>query len=331
MAKIVLGAGTSHTPLLALDGHEWIDRARDDYRNQRLNLSDGTWVSYDQLSERTGDRYADIATPAHFVSKSIAAQSALDRMADDIEAAAPDVIVIIGDDQDELFSKNSMPAFAVFYGDEIVTHEHEVLALANRPSWADKVTRGWAVDAIHRFPGERNFALDLISGLLDRDVDVAACGVVENPEIAGFGHAYGFVLMRLMRRPVPVVPILLNTYFPPNVLSPRRCVAVGRAIREAIEAMPSSARVAIIASGGLSHFVVDEELDKHVLKAMETGRLDELQTLPREALNSGSSEILNWVMTAGAVEHLAHQWTEYIPVQRTPAGTGVGMGFAVWR
>lgn len=330
MASIVLGVGTSHTPLLALDGEEWESRARDDFSNKRLNMSDGRWVTYDELAVETGNRYADVATEETFVRKSNESQAALTRIADELEAANVDVIVIIGDDQDELYSKENMPAVAVFYGDELVTHEHEVLAMETPPAWAEKVTKGWAVDAMHRFPGHREFALDLIDGLLERDVDIAACGVVSNPEVAGFGHAYGFVLKRLVRKPTPVVPILLNTYFPPNVLSPRRCIAVGRALAEATKASKQDLRVAIVASGGLSHFVVDEELDHEVLTAMRAGKPDDLANLPREALNAGSSEILNWIMAAGAVEHLAHRWTEYVPVQRTPAGTGVGMAFAVW-
>lgn len=331
MAEIVIGVGTSHTPLLSLDGDEWQSRASDDFRNKNLNLSDGRWVTYDELDLEVGGRYADIAVPAVFREKSDRSQAALDRIADDIEAAAPDVVIIVGDDQEELYSKANMPAVALYYGDEIVTHEHELLSLSSPPSWAAKVTEGWAVDAIHRFPAHRAFALELIEGLLANDVDIAVCGEVEDPTKAGFGHAYGFVIKRLMKKPLPVIPVLLNTYYPPNVLTPARCVAVGRALRKAVEASPSDLRVAVVASGGLSHFVVDEDLDGMVMDAMRRSAPSELSAIPRAALNAGSSEILNWVLTAGAIEHLGCQWSEYVPVQRTPAGTGVGMGFAVWR
>ena len=55
-----------------------------------------------------------------------------------------------------------------------------------------------------------------------------------------------------------------------------------------------------------------------------------IQALPREKLNSGSSEIRNWICVAGAVEHLALEWSLYEPGYRTPAGTGTGLGFAFW-
>jgi OH-DDVA oxygenase len=76
--------------------------------------------------------------------------------------------------------------------------------------------------------------------------------------------------------------------------------------------------------------VVDEDLDRGVLGALERNDADYLCSIPREALLSGSSEILNWVLTAGAVADLPLKWKEYHPLYRTAAGTGVGAGFAAW-
>ena len=49
----------------------------------------------------------------------------------------------------------------------------------------------------------------------------------------GEGHAFGFVHQRLMREDaiVPIVPVALNTYFPPNQPRPKRCYELGQAIR----------------------------------------------------------------------------------------------------
>jgi hypothetical protein len=35
-------------------------------------------------------------------------------------------------------------------------------------------------------------------------------------------------------------------------------------------------------------------------------------------------------MAAGALESLDMTWSEYLPVYRTPPGTGIGLGFAAW-
>ena len=53
-----------------------------------------------------------------------------------------------------------------------------------------------------------------------------------------------------------------------------------------------------------------------------------LQDLPRARLNSGNSEIRNWICAGGALEHLDLRWVTYCPGYRTPAGTGTGLCFA---
>jgi 3-O-methylgallate 3,4-dioxygenase len=149
----------------------------------------------------------------------------------------------------------------------------------------------------------------------------------------GEGHGIAYVHRRLMDagKPIPIVPVFLNTYFPPNQPRPRRCYELGQAIRKAVESFAADTRVGIIASGGLSHFLVDEDFDRAILKACADKDAAFLQNLPRNKLNSGSSEILNWVGIAGACEHLDLDWFDYVPGYRTPAGTGTGLSFASWR
>ena len=147
----------------------------------------------------------------------------------------------------------------------------------------------------------------------------------------GEGHAFGFVHNRLLQgETLPVVPIFMNTYFPPNQATPRRCYRLGQAILAAIGSYPMDARVGILASGGLSHFTVDEELDGEVMRALREKDAGALHALPRNKLNGGSSEIRNWICAAGALEQLPLTWMDYQPGYRTPAGTGTGLGFAIW-
>jgi 3-O-methylgallate 3,4-dioxygenase len=101
-------------------------------------------------------------------------------------------------------------------------------------------------------------------------------------------------------------------------------------VRTAVASWSSDARVAIIASGGLSHFVVDEELDRRFLSALQRSDSDALGALPRGQLRSGNSELLNWIAAAGALEGRPLTVVDYIPGYRTPAGTGTGMAFVYW-
>jgi hypothetical protein len=329
MAQIVLGIGTSHTPMLNLTAAQWQHRAAADFANKELNLSDGRRLTYEQLLAERGPVYEDAITLELLTKKEHACQASLDKLADAIEEAAPDVVIIVGDDQAELFSHANQPAFAIFNGEAMVTHIGKYAEGA--PEWLRQVGRGYLMESNYTLPASPAFATELIEGLVEHDVDVASVDAVPDPGKAGFGHAYGFIIKRLFRRSIPVVPVMLNTYFPPNVPKASRCHDVGAKLRQVIEASPRNLRVAIVASGGLSHFIVDEELDRHVMRAFEENDAQALRSIPRNALKSGSSEILNWVLAAGAVSPLKLAWSDYQPLYRTPAGTGVGAAFCIWK
>jgi len=325
-----LGLASSHTPLLALSASDWAHRAAVDRANPELNLSDGRRLTYPQLLAEIGPRHDAEITLEALARKEVACDVAIEVLADALEAAAPDIVIIVGDDQAELFGPANQPAIAVFHGDDIVMLDK--YGDEGTAQWLKEVGHDYLMDASHVIPADPDLGLEIIKGLIDREVDVASVGLVQDPQAAGFGHAYGFIVKRMFRgREIPVVPILLNTYFQPNVPSAARCYDIGRAIGDIVRASAREARVAIIASGGLSHFVVDEALDRGVLAALERHDVAWLRSIPRGALNSGSSEILNWVMAAGALGDLRMTWQDYQPLYRTPAGTGVGAGFAIWQ
>jgi len=104
MARIVLGIAASHTPLLALSAQHWEQRAAADLANPQLNLSDGRRPTYDQLLAEVGPRYTEIVTPPVLQAKAAACQAALERLAADFAAAQPDLVIIVGDDQRELYT-----------------------------------------------------------------------------------------------------------------------------------------------------------------------------------------------------------------------------------
>lgn len=329
MAKLVMGIGTSHSPLLSMDGRMWGERGKDDRRNKNLNTMDGRFIPYDELSTLVQDKYADIAVEEHFAKQDRQAQLALDRIAEDLERVRPDVVIIVGDDHYELFSAANMPAISIYHGEEVLTHPNELLD--DTPSWRPIVWKGYGMDKIHRYPAHPELAWHLVERLIEKEFDIGSAAKVDDPKKLGFGHAYGFVVERLFRgRSIPIIPVMLNTYFPPNAPTPKRCFDLGVAIREAVEESPLDLRVAIVGSGGLSHFIVEEEFDRKIIAALKSGDAETLRSLPTKSLNSGSSEIRCWITAAGAFNHLQNQWMDYVPARRTPAGTGCGLTFGTW-
>lgn len=330
MAKIVLGIGSSHSPLLTFSADMWMERAGDDRKNAALTLSDGRTLDYDTLLAERGPVHEANSTEAELTRQAERTQVALDQLADAVAEARPDVVLIIGDDQEELYRPGDTPALAIWCGTELVMRPLGEI-VKDPPKWMSSAIGGYAMETDNRFACDAAFALDLTERLMDEGVDLGVSSTIGDPKVAAFGHAYGFILRRLIRNPaIPVVPILLNTYYPPNVIRPKRCYDIGQRIAAAIKAMPSDTRVAVIASGGLSHFVTDEALDLKVLEALKAGDADAAVDIPMEALRAGSSEILCWLMAGGAFQHLDHVWSDYIPVYRTPAGTGIGLGFGIW-
>jgi 3-O-methylgallate 3,4-dioxygenase len=145
----------------------------------------------------------------------------------------------------------------------------------------------------------------------------------------GLGHAFGRVLRFLMpHEAMPIVPVMVNTYYRPAP-SAQRCFQLGKAMRAVIEAMPDDMRVVLVASGGLSHFVISERLDADFMAALENNDEAYLSSIPSSVLVGGTSEILTWIIVAGAMQRGAHM-IDYVPCYRNDQGVGCGMGFAIW-
>jgi hypothetical protein len=329
MAELVLGLGTSHSPLVATEAPMWEQRAISDCSNPELYDLDGNLRTYDELA-RINRSYTREASLEHLTQQSRMVQASLDRLADDLAAARPDVVLIVGDDQHELFDAGNLPAISIFYGDTAISHTFGARRIGD-PEFMRVLSKAYAMDQHREFECDGEFARGLIEHLIESGVDIGASAKVSDPDTHGFGHAYGFVVTRLMAKvKARIVPVMLNTYYPPNQPTPARCYAIGRAIRAAIDASPLHRRVAVIASGGLSHFVTNEPLDHRIIDALKSGDGTDLCRLPAKLLKSGSSEIRNWIAVAGILDGVKVTWIEYVPVYRTPAGTGIGLAFARW-
>jgi hypothetical protein len=326
MARIVLGIGTSHTPMLNTPAEEWprfIDR---DGVREFLD-KEGEPATYQQLLSRAEPHVAAELTPERIAARHATAQAGVEYLKVAVRCAELDALIIVGDDHKELYQDDNMPGFVVYHGDTIRNVPPNGFS---GPDWARRANaRYYEESKAREYPVDSRLALHLITSLIDRDFEPVSSNAL--PEGKGEGHAFGFVRKRLMEdQTLPVVPVFINTYFPPNQPTPRRCYKLGEAICEAVESYPGDARIGIVGSGGLSHFVVDEELDRGVIDAIARKDADALQSLPRRKLNSGSSEIRMWICAAGAAAHLEPQWSCYVPGYRTPAGSGTGLGFLLW-
>jgi OH-DDVA oxygenase/3-O-methylgallate 3,4-dioxygenase len=334
MAEIVLGFATSHGPLLATPPGEWDLRGAVDRRNTELAWRDRTY-DFAALAQARGSDFAAMNAPDVRAERYARCQRSLDELGRVCDAARPDALLIVGDDHHEWFMADIQPAFSIFHGDRLLNRALTPEETARQQSlglgYAAEMYYP-AVDESYACPA--GLATHLVESAMGDGFDVTSCG--QQPADAGaprrLGHSFGFIYRRILRTRPPLIPVMVNTYYPPNQPSPRRCFEFGKALGRALVKWPGGERIAVAASGGLTHFVVDEEMDRRLLDAMASGDYDRLVSEPDIHFRSGTSEIKNWIVVAGILAETGLRMTllDYAACYRTEAGTGSGMGFAIW-
>jgi 3-O-methylgallate 3,4-dioxygenase len=339
MAEITLGVGSSHGPMLSTPPDKWGMRAEADRVNRQLWYAGRQYSFAELLRERGGpDAFAAEIGPDRWRQRHRRCADAIEGLRIAIDDAAPDVIVIVTDDQREMFGPDLQPSLGVFVGDAVAHLPLGEDELAQLPPGIAVAHRGFTPSEPVSWPCAGDLAHHIVAATRDR-FDLA---ISEELPAGRHGnhaapHGYGFVFETVLRDlsppKIPVVPVFLNSFYPPNQPSAARCVEFGIALREAIEGYPGDRRVAVLASGGLTHFVIEEDFDRAFLKALADGDLDYVRSIPDERLQSGTSEMRNWFAVAGALlgGGLRFELIDYVPCYRSEAGTGNAMGFAIWR
>lgn len=298
MAEIVARLAMSHAPQLVVPPEEW----------HRLNNREG-----EQLEERPEllSRTAELKQ-AEWEGCMAAIETLRGRLAE----AGADTVVMLGDDQHENFLEDGMPPFSIYMGEQA---EASTARRYLGETFAERRACYRIDSALARW---------LIEDLMESGFDPAySCRTRYE---GGLGHAFGRPLNFLMPQGGPmVVPVMVNTYYPPAP-SPKRCIQFGQALAEAIGRFPETRRVAVVASGGLSHTKISEELDAGFIKAMETGDLAYMAAMSPNDLVEGTSEIRNWIILAALAAGHQFELVHYVPLYRTTTGVGCAMGFGRW-
>lgn len=149
-----------------------------------------------------------------------------------LEEARPDLIIGFINDHFDMYTLNNMPALAIGVADD-----HYGPPEANE-AWLQLKRR--------RIPGSADYAMELYREAIAGGYDVTRSGSAE------FVHNM-LIPLRYLRpeMDIPVVPVFVNCFAPPL---PRmdRMYEFGRLVRRFVDSR--SEKVALIASGGLSHW-----------------------------------------------------------------------------
>src|SRR5438552_4017679 len=111
--------GLSHGPMLSTPPEQWEQRANADRSNNQLHFRGATYSFEELVALRSEDRPHKRYELAERVRRYEQCRAAIEALRKVWEDVAPDVAVIVGDDQDELLSSVNMPAFLLYGGASI--------------------------------------------------------------------------------------------------------------------------------------------------------------------------------------------------------------------
>jgi len=335
MAKIAFGIGSSHGPMLSTPPDMWHLRAGAD-RNSARHFFRGKAYDFAGLVAARQPGFAKEITPAECQKRYDACQRSLDALAAKFREMRPDAVVIIGNDQREIYRDDNTPALLVYTGSKIENIPPSEEEKAKYPPGIAVAAEGNCPPGGAVYAGGSGLAVHLVQSLIDQDFDVSEGSQLPNPDghVHGIPHAFGFLYRRIMEdNPPPSVLVFINAGVPNNRPRIRRCLRFGRALAQAIQDWKEDARVAMFASGGLTHFVIDEEFDQRVLKAMRERDEAALEAIPEDYLLGNTCEVRNWLALSAAMNAAGKKITmaDYVACYRTEAGTGNAMGFVCWQ
>jgi 3-O-methylgallate 3,4-dioxygenase len=323
MAEIVFGMAVPHSGMLGKPGETWLEDGERDRAKPELWYRARTWTFSELAEERKSEGFEALLTLEERQARSARCSKAIAAMRKAYEESGADIAVIIGKDQKEIFPEIS-PSIAIYSGEEIYNGPPQRAV--------------YAPDHPVTHKGLPELAQHLLTEIKADGFDLADLFAwPDNSWMKDQGkivpHAFGFVYRQIMGdNPPPTVPILMNTFYKPTQPTMARAIQFGHSLTKAIKSWKSDKKVAVIASGGLSHFVCDEAFDRKILGHLAAGDLKALEAVDDNYYQSGTSEIKLYasVLVAMAEIGAKMQLVDYIPCYRTEAGSGEGMGFMIW-
>lgn len=237
-----------------------------------------------------------------------------ERLGARLRAARPDIVVEIAPDHWSNFFIDNLPNVCIGIGTEHLGPPEPFMQGFGHTTLA----------------GEPEFARHLLETAL-------AAGF--EPSVShrlALDHGFCIPLWRMELDPLPpIVPIVINSLEPP-MPTIARCIAWGNLIAAAVASFPADVRVAVLASGGLSHSIgeatmgaIDESFDAGCIRAFEAGGeravIDYLdRALP--TAGNGSHEVRNWVAAHAAAGGRGFELIAYDAIPEVY----VGCAWAVW-
>lgn len=234
----------------------------------------------------------------------------------EILAARPDAVIVVSDDHIHNFFLDNFPAFCIGAAASYPTPVEHWLKVDKQSLRGDAALGAYLLGEALNGGFDPSFSMDLT---LDH-------GVLTPLHLAGVASD------------LALVPLLVNCVQPP--LPPMsRALQWGRFIGDAIARYRGCSRVAVLATGGISHDIatprmgmVNEAFDREFLRLLAAGDDERLLSFCSEEVNqagNGAEEIRTWLVAHGAARACGASF-EAIHYSAVPSWY-TGIGLARWR
>lgn len=212
-----------------------------------------------------------------------------------LEENSPDVVILVYNDHANAFSLDLIPTFAIGTGSEFPI--------------ADE---GWGPRPVPKVIGHPELAYHVVQNVIPAGFDLT---IVNRLEV-DHGLTVPLTLMcgQPSEWPFTVIPFAVNVVQYP-IPTGERCLALGRAIGEAVRSFPEDLDVQVWGTGGMSHQLQgaraglinqpwdSEFLDRLIADPKDLSHVSYLEYL-REAGSEGV-ELVMWLIARGAMPDLA--------------------------
>ena len=243
-------------------------------------------------------------------------QSRFDELSRRLKILNADVLVIHSTDHWVNFFLDNIPAFCIGIGDE---HDGPPEPFM-QPIFKDK-----------NLTGHSGLAKHILEEAMAADFDPSYSLRVK------LDHGMCVPIWRMNLEPIPpVIPVFMNLVEKPFP-TPKRCLAWGHMLREAIESYPQDLRVAVLGTGGLSHSIgettmgwVDEPFDHACIELFKSAEDDQIAlnlSKMLENTGNGGAELRAWVVAHAAAGSQGFELIDYAPMPDML----IGCGLAEWK
>ncbi|HTN69826.1 MAG TPA: extradiol ring-cleavage dioxygenase, partial [Methylomirabilota bacterium] len=239
---------------------------------------------------------------------------------DKILALRPDMLIVVGDDQNENFLENNLPQFSIYLGKKLIA--------ADRNGRTGQTYRC-----------DSDAAWTMLEQCVESGIDLAYSTEFPNNHLISHAHREPLEYLQV-NGDLSIVPIFINAIHVPAP-TPARCYQFGETLKKVIESLPAEKRVMIYASGGLSHFSagypwphykgpctlgsICHDFDRKLVEWMQNGKGRELAALSnKDLIQNGEIELRQWITLMGIIGNGKPELLVYEPFYRGLLGMAVG-------